>query len=165
MTVSAKLVANSDKVVDGVHSYDVKNGAVDAAYLLGLMGMNVDPEKSGYELAVDQTNLEALNKAIAAKDLSATFDFAYTASKVAADVTTLAADQVDPVTVTVKLVDAPLAPGEGSGDASVDKPASDNAVLAATGDNTMLVVGAVVAVAAAALIVAAVVHDRTPQAA
>lgn len=156
VTVSAKLVANSDKVVDGVHSYDVKNGAVDAAYLLGLMGMNVDPEKSGYELAVDQTNLEALNKAIAAKDLSATFDFTYTASKVAAEVITLTADQVDPVTVTVKLVDAPLAPGEGSGDASVDKPASDNAVLAATGDNTMLVVGAVVAVAAAALIVAAV---------
>ena len=70
--------------------------------------------------------------------------------------TTLTADQVDPVTVTIKLVDAPLAPGEGQGDASVDKPASDNAALAATGDNTMLMVGAVVAVAASALIVAAV---------
>ena len=118
--VSAQLVPVADKVVDGVHVYDVKNGMVDEAYLLSLMGMNVDIEKSGYKLAVDPTNLDALNEAISARDADATFDFVYTASKESDDaVDSVQTDVVDPVTVTVKLTDSSTVP-DGDGDEDED---------------------------------------------
>ncbi len=160
--VSAQLVPVADKVVDGVHVYDVKNGMVDEAYLLSLMGMNVDIEKSGYKLAVDPTNLDALNEAISARDADATFDFVYTASKESDDaVDSVQADVVDPVTVTVKLTDSSTVPGgdgdedEGEGqeegDASTDKPSTDGDKLPATGDAAGQVAGAAAAAGLAAM--------------
>lgn len=87
VAVSAQLVPNADKVVDGVYVYDVASGKeITEADLLALMGMNVDVEKSGCTIKVDAANLAALNKAIGAKDTSATFDFAYTAVKDGAQV-------------------------------------------------------------------------------
>ena len=124
VAVSAQLVPNADKVVDGVYVYDVASGKeITEADLLALMGMNVDVEKSGYTIKVDAANLAALNKAIGAKDTSATFDFAYTAVKDGAQV--LAdGDAVDSVTVTVKLTDSSK-PG-GNGDGSAAAPGNDD---------------------------------------
>ncbi|MFR8784399.1 hypothetical protein [Slackia sp.] len=123
--VSAQLVPNADKVVDGVYVYDVASGKeITEADLLALMGMNVDVEKSGYTIKVDAANLAALNKAISAKDTSATFDFAYTAVKDGAQV--LAdGDAVDSVTVTVKLTDSSK-PAGGNGDGSAAAPGNDD---------------------------------------
>ena len=125
VAVSAQLVPNADKVVDGVYVYDVASGKeITEADLLALMGMNVDVEKSGYTIKVDAANLAALNKAIGAKDTSATFDFAYTAVKDGAQV--LAdGDAVDPVTVTVKLTDSSK-PAGGNGDGSAAAPGNDD---------------------------------------
>lgn len=123
--VSAQLVPNADKVVDGVYVYDAASGKeITEADLLALMGMNVDVEKSGYTIKVDAANLAALNKAISAKDTSATFDFAYTAVKDGAQV--LAdGDAVDSVTVTVKLTDSSK-PAGGNGDGSAAAPGNDD---------------------------------------
>lgn len=125
VAVSAQLVPNADKVVDGVYVYDVASGKeITEADLLALMGMNVDVEKSGYTIKVDAANLAALNKAIGAKDTSATFDFAYTAVKDGAQV--LAdGDAVDSVTVTVKLTDSSK-PAGGNGDGSAAAPDNDD---------------------------------------
>ena len=125
VAVSAQLVPNADKVVDGVYVYDVASGKeITEADLLALMGMNVDVEKSGYTIKVDAANLAALNKAIGAKDTSATFDFAYTAVKDGAQV--LAdGDAVDSVTVTVKLTDSSKPVG-GNGDGSAAAPGNDD---------------------------------------
>lgn len=169
VAVSAKLVPVADKVVDGVHVYDVKGGIVDTAYLLGLMGMNVDVEKSGYELAVSTDNIDALNEAIDAKQAGATFDFTYTAAKQSEGAATLAdAGTVDPVTVTVKLVDTSTTPGggeeggdEGNGDdqgdgqdeggTSSDEPSTGGDKLPATGDGSMQVAGAAAVAGIAAM--------------
>ncbi len=172
--VSAQLVPVADKVVDGVHVYDVKNGMVDEAYLLSLMGMNVDIEKSGYKLAVDPTNLDALNEAISARDADATFDFVYTASKESDDaVDSVQTDVVDPVTVTVKLTDSSTVPdgdgdedeGEGQeeGDASTDKPSTDGDKLPATGDAAGQVAGAAAAAGLAAMAAVGVMAVRRKQ--
>lgn len=125
VAVSAQLVPNADKVVDGVYVYDVASGKeITEADLLALMGMNVDVEKSGYTIKVDAANLAALNKAIGAKDTSATFDLAYTAVKDGAQV--LAdGDAVDSVTVTVKLTDSSKPVG-GNGDGSAAAPGNDD---------------------------------------
>lgn len=125
VAVSAQLVPNADKVVDGAYVYDVASGKeITEADLLALMGMNVDVEKSGYTIKVDAANLAALNKAIGAKDTSATFDFAYTAVKDGAQV--LAdGDAVDSVTVTVKLTDSSK-PAGGNGDGSAAAPGNDD---------------------------------------
>lgn len=125
VAVSAQLVPNADKVVDGVYVYDVASGKeITEADLLALMGMNVDVEKSGYTIKVDAANLAALNKAISAKDTSATFDFAYTAVKDGAQA--LAdGDAVDSVTVTVKLTDSSK-PAGGNGDGSAAAPGNDD---------------------------------------
>lgn len=125
VAVSAQLVPNADKVVDGVYVYDVASGKeITEADLLALMGMNVDVEKSGYTIKVDAANLAALNKAISAKDTSATFDFAYTAVKDGAQV--LAdGDAVDSVTVTVKLTYSSK-PAGGNGDGSAAAPGNDD---------------------------------------
>lgn len=125
VAVSAQLVPNADKVVDGVYVYDVASGKeITEADLLALMGMNVDVEKSGYTIKVDAANLAALNKAISAKDTSATFDFAYTAVKDGAQV--LAdGDAVDSVTVTVKLTYSSK-PAGGNGDGPAAAPGNDD---------------------------------------
>lgn len=158
VAIDAKLVADSTKVENGVHVYDVNNGAIDEAYLLGLMGMNVDADKSGYVLAVDPANLAALNEAIAAKKADATFDFVYTASKKDAD----AADgAVDPVTITVKLADSTIVPGGdgegegGQGTAPSDKPSTGGDKLPATADGSMQFAGVAAAAAGAAVVAAA----------
>lgn len=125
VAVSAQLVPNADKVVDGVYVYDVASGKeITEADLLALMGMNVDVEKSGYTIKVDAANLAALNKAIGAKDTSATFDFAYTAVKDGAQVLA-GGDAVDSVTVTVKLTDSSK-PAGGNGDGSAAAPGNDD---------------------------------------
>lgn len=125
VAVSAQLVPNADKVVDGVYVYDVASGKeITEADLLALMGMNVDVEKSGYTIKVDAANLAALNKAIGAKDTSATFDFAYAAVKDGAQVL-VDGDAVDSVTVTVKLTDSSK-PAGGNGDGSAAAPGNDD---------------------------------------
>lgn len=133
VAVSAQLVPNADKVVDGVFTYDVASGKkITEADLLALVGMNVDAEKSGYTIKVDTANLAALNKAIGAKDMSATFDFAYTAVKDGAQV--LAdGDAVDPVTVTVKLTDSSK-PAGGNGDGSAVAPGNGDGSVAVPGN-------------------------------
>lgn len=186
VAVSAQLVPNADKVVDGVYVYDVASGKeITEADLLALMGMNVDVEKSGYTIKVDAANLAALNKAIGAKDTSATFDFAYTAVKDGAQV--LAdGDAVDPVTVTVKLTDSSK-PAGGNGDGSAAAPGNDDGPTAtpsngdanapskdkvskalkgsmpATADNAVGVVCAVVLVGTAAAAAGAMALKRREQ--
>lgn len=186
VAVSAQLVPNADKVVDGVFTYDVASGKeITEADLLALVGMNVDAEKSGYTIKVDTANLAALNKAIGAKDTSATFDFAYTAVKDGAQV--LAdGDAVDPVTVTVKLTDSSkpaggngdgsaVAPGNGDGSAAApgngdaNAPSKDKVSKApkgsmpATADNAVGVAGAVVLVGTAAAAAGAMALKRREQ--
>lgn len=186
VAVSAQLVPNADKVVDGVFTYDVASGKeITEADLLALVGMNVDAEKSGYTIKVDTANLAALNKAIGAKDTSATFDFAYTAVKDGAQV--LAdGDAVDPVTVTVKLTDSSkpaggngdgsaVAPGNGDGSAAApgngdaNAPSKDKVPKAlkgsmpATADNAVGVVCAVVLVGTAAAAAGAMALKRREQ--
>ena len=162
VAAEAKLVATSDKVVDGVYTLDVSNAqAVTEADLLALVGMNVDPEKSGYTIGVDATNLPALNKAIGAKDTSATFSFTYTATK--DGVQAYAADgSVDPLTVTVKLVDPSTTGGSGTevpggtaGSAGEDQASKDKAALAATGDDAASAAGVAGAAAFAGAAMAA----------
>lgn len=168
--VSAQLVPNADKVVDGVYVYDVASGKeITEADLLALMGMNVDVEKSGYTIKVDAANLAALNKAISAKDTSATFDFAYTAVKDGAQV--LAdGDAVDSVTVTVKLTDSSK-PAGGNGDGSAAAPGNDDAnapsknkaskgSMPATADGAAGIAGAAVLVGTAAAAAGAVALKR-----
>lgn len=186
VAVSAQLVPNADKVVDGVFTYDVASGKkITEADLLALVGMNVDAEKSGYTIKVDTANLAALNKAIGAKDMSATFDFAYTAVKDGAQV--LAdGDAVDPVTVTVKLTDSSkpaggngdgsaVDPGNGDGSAAVPGNGDTNASskdkvskvpkgsMPATADNAVGVVCAVVLVGTAAAAAGAMALKRREQ--
>lgn len=176
VAVSAQLVPNADKVVDGVFTYDVASGKkITEADLLALVGMNVDAEKSGYTIKVDTANLAALNKAIGAKDMSATFDFAYTAVKDGAQV--LAdGDAVDPVTVTVKLTDSSKpAGGNGDGSAAVPGNGDTNASskdkvskvpkgsMPATADNAVGVVCAVVLVGTAAAAAGAMALKRREQ--
>lgn len=109
VAVSAQLVPNADKVVDGVYVYDVASGKeITEADLLALMGMNVDVEKSGYAIKVDTANLAALNKAIAAADTSAEFSFEFSAEKEAD--ASQASSGVAPFTLKVKLVDSGVAP-------------------------------------------------------
>ena len=162
VAAEAKLVAASDKVVDGVYTLDVTNAqAVTEADLLALVGMNVDPEKSGYTIGVDATNLPALNKAIGAKDTSATFSFTYTATK--DGVQAYAADgSVDPLTVTVKLVDSSTTGGSGTevpggtaGSAGEDQASKDKAALAVTGDGAASAAGVAGAAAFAGAAMAA----------
>lgn len=82
VAVSAQLVPNADKVVNGVYVYDVASGKeITEADLLALMGMNVDVEKSGYTIKVNTASLAALNKAIAAADISADYSFEFRAEK------------------------------------------------------------------------------------
>lgn len=168
--VEAKLVA-AESVVNGVYSYDVSKGKeITEADLMALMGMNVDIEKSGYTISVDATNLPALNKAIGAKEVGATFDFVYSATKDGA-VTYDADGAVDPVTVTVKLVDSTVTPGTGddqgqnqgqeqgqngsssSDEQTGDKDKAEQSALAKTSDAVSpfaLVAGSVAALAALA---------------
>lgn len=168
--IDAKLVA-AESVVNGVYSYDVSKGKeITEADLMALMGMNVDIEKSGYTLSVDATNLPALNKAIGAKEVGATFDFVYSAAKDGA-VTYDADGAVDPVTVTVKLVDSTVTPGTGddqgqnqgqdqgqngsssSDEQTGDKDKAEQSALAKTSDAVSpfaLVAGSVAALAALA---------------
>lgn len=170
VAVSAQLVPNADKVVDGVYVYDVASGKeITEADLLALMGMNVDVEKSGYTIKVDAANLAALNKAIGAKDTSATFDFAYTAVKDGAQV--LAdGDAVDSVTVTVKLTDSSK-PAGGNGDGSAAAPGNGDAnapsknkaskgSMPATADGAAGIAGAAVLVGTAAAAAGAVALKR-----
>lgn len=168
--IEAKLVA-AESVVNGVYSYDVSKGKeITEADLMALMGMNVDIEKSGYTISVDATNLPALNKAIGAKEIGATFDFVYSATKDGA-MTYDADGAVDPVTVTVKLVDSTVTPGTGddqgqsqdqdqgqNGSSSSDEQTGDKdkakqSALAKTSDAVSpfaLVVGSVATLAALA---------------
>lgn len=166
--IEAKLVA-AESVVNGVYSYDVSKGKeITEADLMALMGMNVDIEKSGYTISVDATNLPALNKAIGAKEVGATFDFVYSATKDGA-VTYDADGAVDPVTVTVKLVDSTVTPGTGddqsqgqdqgqngsssSDEQTGDKDKAEQSALAKTSDAVppfALVAGSVAALAALA---------------
>lgn len=170
VAVSAQLVPNADKVVDGAYVYDVASGKeITEADLLALMGMNVDVEKSGYTIKVDAANLAALNKAIGAKDTSATFDFAYTAVKDGAQV--LAdGDAVDSVTVTVKLTDSSK-PAGGNGDGSAAAPGNGDAnapsknkaskgSMPATADGAAGIAGAAVLVGTAAAAAGAVALKR-----
>lgn len=160
--VDAKLVANGDKVVDGVYAYDVV-GAVEIteADLLALVGMNVDVEKSGYAVKVDASNLPTLNKAIGAKDTKTTFSFVYTAVK--DGVQTFAADEaVESLTATVKLVDSSSTGDSGAGNAGGtagsagdDRGSKDKAVLAAAGDDATVAAGVAGAAALAGAAVAA----------
>lgn len=176
VAVSAQLVPNADKVVDGVFTYDMASGKeITEADLLALVGMNVDAEKSGYTIKVDTANLAALNKAIGAKDTSVTFDFAYTAVKDGAQV--LAdGDAVDPVTVTVKLTDSSK-PAGGNGDGSVAVPGNGDTnapskdkvsktpkgSMPATADNAVGVAGAVVLAGTAAATAGAMALKRREQ--
>lgn len=160
--IEAKLVA-AESVVNGVYSYDVSKGKeITEADLMALMGMNVDIEKSGYTISVDATNLPALNKAIGAKEVGATFDFVYSAAKGGA-VAYDADGSVDPVTVTVKLVDSTVTPGAGddqgqngsssSDEQTGDKDKAEQSALAKTSDAVSpfaLVAGSVAALAALA---------------
>lgn len=166
--IEAKLVA-AESVVNGVYSYDVSKGKeITEADLMALMGMNVDIEKSGYTISIDATNLPALNKAIGAKEVGATFDFVYSATKDGA-VTYDADGAVDPVTVTVKLVDSTVTPGTGddqgqgqdqgqngsssSDEQTGDKDKAEQSALAKTSDAVSpfaLVAGSVAALAALA---------------
>ncbi len=114
VVIEAKLIFASDKVVDGVLTYDVAAGkAFTESDLLALVGMNVDTAKSGYVISVDTAQLEALNKAIAAKDTSAVYTFEFTAAKDDARVFA-EGDGVEPLTLTVKLTDSSV-PGTGDG--------------------------------------------------
>lgn len=102
----AKLFFASDKVVDGVFTYDVKGGeagAIDEAALLGLVGVNVE----GYAVSVDVSALPALNKAIASADTTSEFSFEFRAVKGAA---TRAASDVAPLVLKVKLIDSTVGP-------------------------------------------------------
>lgn len=165
--IEAKLVA-TESVVNGVYSYDVSKGKeITEADLMALMGMNVDIEKSGYTISVDATNLPALNKAIGAKEVGATFDFVYSAAKGGA-VAYDADGSVDPVTVTVKLVDSTVTPGAGddqgqngsssSDEQTGDKDKAEQSALAKTSDAVSpfaLVACSVAALAALAALAAA----------
>lgn len=170
VAVSAQLVPNADKVVDGVFTYDAASGKeITEADLLALMGMNVDVEKSGYIVKVDIANLAALNKAIGEKDTSATFDFVYTAVK--DDAQALAdSDAVDPVTVTVKLTDSSK-PAGGNGDGSAVAPGNGDAnapskgkapkaSMPATADSAAGVAGAAALAGTAAMAAGAVALKR-----
>ncbi len=176
VAVEAKLVTVSDKVVNGVYTLDVVGAQpITEADLLALVGMNVDIEKSGYTIGVDATNLPALNKAIGAKDTAATFAFAYTATKDGAQ-TYVANDAVEPLTITVKLIDSSTAggsgdsgsvvPGGSAGSAGEDKPSKNEAALVATGDDTVSaagVAGAAAFAAAAAAAAGAIALSRRKQ--
>ena len=61
VAVSAQLVPNADKVVDGVYVVTMlaSGKEITEADLLALMGMNVDVQKSGYTIKVDAANLAA----------------------------------------------------------------------------------------------------------
>ena len=88
-------------VADGVLTLDVAKAAqLTEADLLKLVRVDV----TGYTVTVDTSELTALNAAIANKDVSRTFAFAFTATKdgVATDTLT--------TTVTVKLTDSTPAP-------------------------------------------------------
>lgn len=105
--VEAKLGFASDKVVDGVLTYDVKGGkasAISKADLLKLVSMNVE----GYTVSVDDSALPALNKAIGAADTSLSFSFEFRAVKDA--VKTRTASDVAPLVLTVKLTDSTVVP-------------------------------------------------------
>lgn len=104
--IEAKLIFASDKVVDGVFTYDVKGGAAEAlteADLLDLVRVNVE----GYTVSVDTSALPALNKAIAAADTISEFSFEFHAVKEAA---TRAASDVAPLVLKVKLTDSAADP-------------------------------------------------------
>lgn len=103
----AKLSFVSDKVIDGVFSYDVKGGKADPvteAELLKLVGVNVE----GYAVSVDASALPALNKAIGAADTSTEFSFKFTASKNGAS--NRAVSGVEPLVLKVRLVDSTVEP-------------------------------------------------------
>ena len=105
--IEAKLGFASDKVVDGVLTYDVKGGkasAISKADLLKLVSMNVE----GYTVSVDDSALPALNKAIGAADTSLSFSFEFRAAKDA--VKTRATSDVAPLVLTVKLTDSTVVP-------------------------------------------------------
>lgn len=109
VAVSAQLVPNADKVVNGVYVYDVASGKeITEADLLALMGMNVDVEKSGYTIKVNTASLAALNKAIAAADISADYSFEFRAEK--DEDAALPSSGVDPLVLKVKLVDSSAIP-------------------------------------------------------
>lgn len=105
--IEAKLGFASDKVVDGVLTYDVKGGkasAISKADLLKLVSMNVE----GYTVSVDDSALPALNKAIGAADTSLSFSFEFRAAKDA--VKARATSDVAPLVLTVKLTDSTVVP-------------------------------------------------------
>ena len=93
----------TDAVVDGVWTRDVVDGKVSAADLAGLAMVDV----KGYTVAVDAADVDAINAAIAAGDLSKTFEVTLTATKDGAP-----ADSTDVLTATftVKLTDSTPAP-------------------------------------------------------
>ena len=129
-------------------TYDVaKGGSVTKDDLLKLVTVSVE----GYTVKVDTTDLDALNKAIAAKDTSKTFSFEFSATKngeTKASMTT---------TITYKLTDseptetpeAKPADKKPANKKPADK-AADKAALPKTGDNQVAAaVAATVAGAAA----------------
>ena len=120
VVVEAKLVFSSDKVENGVLVYDVASGKeLTEADLLALVGMNVDAEENEYVISVDSTELEALNKAIAAKSTSGEYTFEFSAVKNGDQAD---ADAVAPLTLTVKLTDSSE---DGSDDGSDTDDGSD----------------------------------------
>ncbi len=161
VVVEAKLVFSSDKVENGVLVYDVASGKeLTEADLLALVGMNVDAEENEYVISVDSTELEALNKAIAAKSTSGEYTFEFSAVKNGDQAD---ADAVAPLTLTVKLTDSSE---DGSDDGSDTDDGSDQGGtapsdpdgagkdhLAATGDAAS---GAAAAAGIAAVAAAAV---------
>lgn len=102
----AKLFFTSDKVVNGVFTYDVLGGKaepVTEADLLKLVGVNVE----GHTVSVDASALPALNKAIGAAETSTEFSFKFTAAK---DAAATRSGAVEPLTLKVKLVDSTVEP-------------------------------------------------------
>ncbi len=161
----AEIQFASDKVVDGVFTYDVKSGKAPALTendLLALVKMNV-LDASGYSIDIPDTKaLADLNAAIAAADESKTFSFEFVALKDGA-----VDPAVAPLKVTVKLTDStstPLTPLTPSTPVDPDQPADKGdkgeAALAATGDDATAAAGAAVAVAGAAAAIAGIALAR-----
>ena len=142
-------------------TYDVaKGGSVTKDDLLKLVTVSVE----GYTVKVDTTDLDALNKAIAAKDTSKTFSFEFSATKngeTKASMTT---------TITYKLTDSEPtetpetkpADKKPADKKPADKKPADKGALPKTGDNQVAAaVAATVAGAAAVAGGVAVTRRRT----
>ena len=142
-------------------TYDVaKGGSVTKDDLLKLVTVSVE----GYTVKVDTTDLDALNKAIAAKDTSKTFSFEFSATKngeTEANMTT---------TITYKLTDseptktpeAKPADKKPANKKPADK-AADKGALPKTGDNQVAAAVAATVAGAAAVAGGVAVTRRRAQ--